>query len=42
LQFLFNLLESVGRVEAIARKITGVVFIAVGFYYTLVYNFRVF
>jgi cytochrome c biogenesis protein CcdA len=41
LQFLFNLLESVGRVEAIARKITGVVFIAVGFYYTLVYNFRV-
>jgi cytochrome c biogenesis protein CcdA len=41
LQSLFNLLESVGRVEAIARKITGIVFIAVGFYYTLIYIFRV-
>jgi len=40
-QVLFGLLDRIGQVEVILRKVTGAIFIAVGFYYSLVYIFRV-
>lgn len=40
-QTVLGWLEHIGRAKTIARKITGIIFVAVGFYYTLVYIFRV-